>query len=63
MCGMDRDTHISECAAKSRGVLVDYWGPCKAVGAPDSKLLHDKDNTLLVLITTLMHSLASYLVV
>jgi hypothetical protein len=31
--------------------------------ASDSKLLRDKDSTLLVLITTLLHSLASYLVV
>lgn len=61
MCGMDRDTHVSECTAKSRGVLVDYWGPCKAVGGPDSKLL--RDNTLLVLITILLHSLDSYLIV
>lgn len=32
VCGIDGETYLSECAAKANFVLVDYRGPCLAVG-------------------------------
>ena len=32
MCGVNGDTYSSKCAANSARVVVDYKGPCKAVG-------------------------------
>jgi reversion-inducing-cysteine-rich protein with kazal motifs len=32
VCGVDGQSHLSECAALAARVAVDYWGPCVAVG-------------------------------
>lgn len=37
---MDGDTYASECATRSRGVLVDYWAPCQALGASSCKFTY-----------------------
>lgn len=37
MCGADGNTYGSQCAATSRSVLVDYPGPCMAVGVIETQ--------------------------
>ncbi|KAG8240943.1 hypothetical protein J6590_098182, partial [Homalodisca vitripennis] len=37
VCGIDGNTYSSECAAVARNVLVDYPGPCLAVGLIDTQ--------------------------
>ena len=38
VCGMDGDTYLNECVAKSRGVPIDYVGECRGIGSIGGKL-------------------------